>query len=287
MSSYYFIGQTVTQANASFSNATFTGNTTISGGSVTITGGPLTLNNGTVDTSGFIIPNKIDPPTYYFAYDWDWVSVAAAFAQNGNVVIAANNSVSAPLALASTQGVGYVNTSTTTAGGFCSLPSSCFVVKSTAINYQWRELFYMPAASSPTNRYTAFIGAFVATGLANNSNPGPVIGPYLAYSDNLNGGNWVMGNGVNGTRTTVNSLTAPTTNAWNILMITLANGVFTYTVNNVVIGTVTDANILTTPQNGQGASAGGMMIIPDGTNFTTQATLMLDRSDYYVTGLTR
>lgn len=253
-------------------------------------------NNGvtvaTLDKGGQLIPSITDPSTMYFKYDWDWVGLGTAFTVGGNVVIAAVNSVSAPLMLNSTQGVGYCNTSSTVLGGYLCLPASYGLVKSASINYQWREIFYLPAASTSANRYTAYAGAFVGISAANTSN-GPFAGPYIAYSDNLNSGNWVLGSAVNNTRTTANSSTAAVGNTWYTLQINLANGVYTYliapvgTTPLVSIGTVTDANIATTPANGQSACGGGIQIIPDGTNFTTQRTMMIDYSDYYVTGLAR
>lgn len=242
-----------------------------------------------VDGSGAIIPLNIDPTTYYYVNDFVDVQVAGNYNQAGNVVVAGANSVSAPLSIPSTVGVLYVNTSSATAGGYCCMPFSVCYVKSAVITYQWRYLFYLPAASISTNRYTAYVGGFWATGAATQAGFGVAGGPFLKYSDNVNSGNWVMGSSTNaGTLTTVNSSTAALPGAWNSAVITLANGVYTFTVNGVVLGTVADTNLTaTSPTVNQNAGAGGIAILPDGTNYTTQRTMMLDRLDFYVTGLTR
>lgn len=240
----------------------------------------------TPDAGGFVVPPVVNPSTYYVQDDWDTDASTADYTQVGNVVLAAVNAVSAPLMAASTQGVGYVNTSSTTAGGRVARSAAYGIVQSASINYRWRHLFYMPVASTAANTYTAFIGSFVAIGSANASDV-PFAGPYISYTHGTNSGNWVMGSAVNNTRTTANSSTAPSLGAWNRLEIRLANGVYTFLVNDVSIGTVTDANVTASQANGQCASLGGIMIIPDGTNFTTNRVLMIDRSDYYVTGLTR
>lgn len=243
-----------------------------------------------LDKGGNWLPPSIDPSTYYFFYDWDDNSAGASFAQGGSNGFAAVNGVSAPLMVASTQGVAYCQTTTTILGGYAGLPTSYGIVKSTTINYQWRVLFYMPLASTSTNRYTAYIGAFAGISAANTSN-GPFAGPWISYSDNANSGLWVLGSSIGyngaGGKTTANSSTAPSFNAWNVLLITLANGTYTYTLNGSLLGTVVDGNMLTTPTVNQAANAGGIQILPDGTNFTTARTLMIDRSDYYVTGLVR
>lgn len=243
-----------------------------------------------LDKGGSWVPPLIDPSTYYFCYDWDDNASGASFAQGGNTGFAAVNTISAPLMVASTQGVAYCQTTTTILGGYVGLPTAYGIVKSSTINYQWRILFYMPAASTSANRYTAYIGAFSGISAANTSN-GPFSGPWISYSDNANSGLWTLGSSIGyngaGGRTTANSTTAPSFNAWNVLLITLANGTYTYTLNGTPLGTVVDANMLTTPTSSQSANAGGIQILPDGTNFTTARTLMIDRSDYYVTGLTR
>lgn len=278
-------------------NAALSGTVTVSNAAPTINSTAATTylqtwqNNGTaevaLDKGGQFVPNVINTTTYYYSNDWDFLNAATGLVQNGNQVIGATNSVSAPLMANSTQGVGYVNTSSTTVGGYVTGPTAYNLIKSSTILYQWRILFYLPTASSSANRYTAYIGGFVGTGTANNANGGPFAGPYISYTDNGNSGNWVMGSGVNNTRTTANSSTAPANAAWNTLQINLNNGVYTYLVNGVNIGTVTDANITSSPANGQAASWGGIMILPDGTNFTTNRVVMIDRSDFWVTGLTR
>lgn len=240
------------------------------------------------DTSGYNVPSIIDPATYYYVNDFVDVQNASDYNQNGNVVIANFNSVTGPLALASTQGVAYVNTSSVTQGGYVCIPFSLGYVKSTVINYQWRYLFYIPLVSTSTSRYTLYVGAMWCSGTAVPASFSPAGGGYLKYSDNLNSGNWVMGSATGGgTNVTSNSTTAPVFNGWSKLTITLNNGTYTYVVNGATVGTFTDTNITTAVSSGQNTSPGGIAIIPDGTNYALQRTAMLDRLDYYVTGLTR
>ncbi len=325
MSSYYFVGQSFAGPFIG-TTGTFSGNVTI-GGTLAVTGasalaavsattgafsGAVTLsntaptfnstapttylqtlqNNGTavarVDKGGYLVPAIANPSTYYFAYDFDVATGTTNFTQNGNVAIGGINAVSAPLMAASNMGVGYANTSSTTAGGYLSLLGYP-VIASATINYQWRILFYHPAASTAANTYTSHIGACSFTGTANNTLAGAFAGPHITYSHGLNSGNWVLASSVGGTRTTTNSAVsaAAALGAWNNLLITLANGTYTYTLNNVLLGTLADANILTTVANNQSTSPCGAAIVPDGTNFTTNRVLMIDRCDYWVTGLSR
>lgn len=257
-------------------------------------------NNGTdvarLDKGGFVVPAGGTPSTRYFSYDWDMVALAATFTQNGSatsVVVGATNSVSAPLMAASSMGVAYVQTESTTQGGYVCLPSAYPLIASSTINYQWRILFYHPAASTAGNTYTSYIGGHVMTGTANNTCL-PFAGPYISYSHGANSGNWVLGSAVNNTRTTGNSAVAATNylGAWNILTISLANGTYTYTIanasgaNSQSLGTLADANITASVGSGRAAGAGGIAVIPDGANFTTARVLMIDRSDFWVTGLT-
>lgn len=259
---------------------------------------PLILQNSAgvaqsiFDAYGNLVPSAIDPGAFYTYFDWDTSNAGTGYSANGNTVNGACNSVSAPLMLNSTQSVAYVNTISTTSGGYLATGGAYAMVKQAAITYQWRHIFYVPTASSSTNRYSAFAGSSSYTGTANNSNSGPFAGPYVKYRDNVNSGNWVMGNSVAGTLTEANSSVAVVGNKWYTLVITMNNAVFSYSIAQVgstlaALGTVTDTNVTTTPSNNCFSVMGGIMIIPDGTNYTTQSNLMIDRSDYYVTGLTR
>lgn len=239
-----------------------------------------------VDRAGNTVPSFANPSTYYVCEEWDIDGAPTDYAQNGNVVITGVNTVNTPLQLSSSIGISYVNTSSTTAGGYVCRPLAYSIVKSTTINYQFRHLFYLPAASTALNRYSAYIGNFVVVGTANNTAV-PFAGPYIAYSDNLNSGNWVLGSAVNNSRITGSSAAAVVPNTWNSLLITLNNGTYSYSLNGVSLGTLLDPGITPSPSSAQGVTLGGIMCIPDGTNFTTSRTLMIDRSDLYITGLSR
>ena len=252
---------------------------------------PIIVGNGNAvgakyDQYGNGIPTGINTESYYAVEEFDKYTISAYINAGNAVGPSGSNSVNTTLATSNVQGMAYANTSSTVLGGFVSTVASLAPVKSATINYQWRAYFRTPTtASSSTNRYTVYIGGMVFTGASNTATP--LGGPYIKYSDNVNSGNWVLGDAVNGTQTTTNASVAPTFATWNSLTITLANGVFTYVLNGTTLGTVTDANLATTVSLNQGACIGGVAIIPDGTNWTAAQYVAIDRADYYVTGLTR
>lgn len=297
MSSYYFIGDTLTGPGR-WTTGTFTGNVTVGGtlgvtGISTLTGGIATavpFKSGsttvsTVDTAGTLVPAAINPSTYYVVEEFDRTttgySVAGSAGTNYN--IATPNAISAAFFTTSTLGGAYVATSSSSAGGFVFAGMSQNIVKSSTINYQWRFLFYVGTLSDATNPYTLIIGGPVMGAATTGSLP--ITGPYLSYTHGTNSGRWVMGSATNTAQTTANSSVAAAT-GWHSLTISLANGTYTYTLDGASLGTVADANMVTTVANNQGASLGGICIIPGGA-FTTARYAAIDRCDYYVTGLSR
>lgn len=253
---------------------------------------PVNITNGgsitaTLDASGQVIPSTIDPSTLYWVNDF--IDYQSGYNGGGTSGYQATNALMAPLLAPTTIGIIYAGTSSSSAGGYYSTcPGSVPFMKSSTTNYQWRWIFRMPPASSGTNRYTVIVGGCNFTGAINTTNTTPVQGgPFLQYSDNLNSGKWVIGSAVNSVMTTANTSTVPNLNAWNLATCTLVNGTYTFVVNGVNIGTVTDANISTSPAVNQGATLGGIAILPDAVGFTTAAYVLLDRADLYVTGLTR
>jgi hypothetical protein len=246
--------------------------------------------NGTVqsstDSSGTWVYSSINPNSYYIVNEWDNDQAVVNYTQSGAPIVNAFNSVTQPLVTSSNIGVAYCQTQSTTAGCYISHPGTV-LIKSSTILYQWRVIFYLPAASTGANRYTAYVGGCQFTGVSTNALTGPMGGGYIKYSDNLNSGNWVMGAAVNSVQTTSNSAVAAVPGSWNRLVITLNNGTYSYSVNGVSLGTLADGNLLTAVTANQLSANGGIAIVPDGTNFTTARTLMIDRSDFYVTGLSR
>jgi hypothetical protein len=248
-----------------------------------ILGGNVTLPHATLDTNGVMVPAQINNESYYWSDDFASALCSAIYLNSGNFSC---NPTSTPGALTpSTIGVLQTYTSSATQGGGVSGGTSIITVKSTAITYQWRIMFYLPTASTSTNRYIAYIGSVNSN--TSNSSYTPYSGFYLKYSDNVNSGNWVLGSAVNGTQTTTSTSTAAT-NGWHKLSATLVNGTYTYVLDGVTLGTVTDTNIPTTVSSG-GAWTGlfGAVMVPDGTNWTAQQYLTVDRADFYMTGLSR
>lgn len=239
----------------------------------------------TIDAGGYLIPAIGDPSTFYQCEDFVGVAAGnnAGYSQIGTVQVAFPGF---GFATPSTMGMIYAGTSSTTQGGYIGTVLALNIVKSTTINYQWRFIFYLQNVSTSTNRFTAYVGGIVGTSTATNTNPGPFAGPYLAYSDNLNSGDWVMGSGIANVRTTGNSSVAATT-GWHNLTITLANGTYTYVLDGTSLGTVADSNMVTTTASNQAATIGGVQCIPDGSHFTTASMIALDRADIYITGLSR
>jgi hypothetical protein len=250
---------------------------------------PVKVGNNTVanvDAGGLVVPASVNPSTLYWVNDF--IDYATGVLTNGVNGSQANNGITAPLVTGSNIGVIYAGTSSATAGGSIATASQIPVIKSTAITYQWRWIFRMPAASTAANRFVAYVGGINTTGTMNTTNLGPVAsGPFLKYSDNLNSGNWVIGSATSTVQVTANTSTAPSFNAWSTCVCTLVNGTYTFAVNGVTIGSVLDTNMATSPSLNQGSSLGGVAILPDAAGFTTPAYVLMDRADLYVTGLTR
>lgn len=274
----------VTGDFAANGNATVGGNATVTGN--VNAGGNVTVPNATMDVFGTVIPTAINPNSYYWATEWADSQAITQFSVGGTVSTNYDLAVfNFAIANNSTIGTAGVKTSSTTQGGRVCYPLSVGIVKSASINYRWRHIFYMPVASDATNPYTALIGSYVGVGSATSADV-PFAGPYISYTHGTNGGNWVLGSGVNNTRTTTNSSTAPSFSAWSSLEIRLANGTYTFFINGVSVGTVVDANIATSPAAGQATTLGCIEIFPGGA-WTLARTVAIDRSDVYVTGLVR
>jgi fibronectin-binding autotransporter adhesin len=244
--------------------------------------GAVAFPGATHDTAGVLAPSQINQESVYFADEFMGSVSTGSYTVSGNTDNNINHTIS--ILSPSTQGVLQTWTSSATQGGGVSSGSEVVVVKSSAITYQWRSLFYLPTASTSTNRYIAYIGAIQAN--TATSTYAPFGGAYIKYSDNVNSGNWVLGSAVSATLTTTNSVVAATT-GWHKLTITLVNGTFTYVLDGVTLGTVTDTNILTTVASGAFAQGFGAVMVPDGTNWTAIQYLTVDRADLYVTGLSR
>lgn len=258
-------------------NDTVAGNFSV-GGTLGVTG-PANFNKATLDsTGGSLVPNQINTNTYYWSDDFCVYS-------NGSY-LASGNSNSASLnvlAQITTSTVGIVSaaTSSVTLGGGITGGDNLALVKSSTITYRWRQLFYVSATSTATNRFTAVFGGLYGNGGM------PSFGPYISYTDNVIAGKWLLGSAYNGsTFTTTNSNVLATT-GWHALTITLVNGTYTYALDGATLGTVTDLNILTSfNSSGTAASTFSVGILPN-TAYTTPAVVAIDRADFYVTGLAR
>jgi hypothetical protein len=256
---------------------------------------PATIKSGTnvissVDAGGLVVPAAINPSTFYVAEEFDRTSTSYSTAgTNGtNYNFAPVNTISAAIFGASNLGGAYLGTTTTAQGGYIAAGASLNIVKSSAITYQWRGMFYVGTLSDATNPYTLLVGGWIINGSATTAST-PLCGPYLSYTHGANSGRWVLGsawwNGASSTQTTANSTTAVTT-GWHTYTITLANGVYTYAVDGATLGTVTESSMLTTPNNNQSASIAAIAILPGGA-WTTARYAAIDRADFYVTGLSR
>lgn len=284
-----------TLASASVTGAATVGTTLGVTGISSLTGGvatPLSYKTGgvtvsNVDVGGFNVPASINPSTYFVAEEFDRpFATYSAFGSNGtNVNLAIPNALTAPVLGTSNISGAYVATSSTTQGGSIAAAATLNIVKSTTINYQWRLLFYVGTLSDATNPYTLLVGAYVTTNATAAAHL-PVTGPYMSYTHTANAGRWVLGTATNSVRITSNTTTA-VASGWHTLTITLANGVYTFVLNGASIGTVTDTNMSTSVTSAQGASIGAISIVPDGAAWTTARSALIDRSDFYVTGLSR
>lgn len=116
------------------------------------------------------------------------------------------------------------------AGGFI-LPQGA------TITLTW--LFGMRTASTSSNRYVFRVGM----GTAQGSGTDPLNGLYLKYSDNVNGGNWVVYSGNGASTTTVNTAVGLSicSGCWTKLVITLnsAGTSAGFTVDGVLLATIT------------------------------------------------
>ena len=244
---------------------------------------------------GFLKPYTATPPLAYFFNDFlQTASPSALYAtptatacptggtwSNGNV-FNNYNSVGAGAAQTDLNHPGAIMLQTTNVPGggcFTGLANALMDNTNTRV-HTWRMCFSMPTqASALGNRYTFAVGAFLATaGSLNN-------GPYITYSDNVNSGKWVLNSAHGAVQITVNSTVAvPSPGSWNTLVIVGIAGVFTFTLNGVSLGTVTDTNY--TAGIGQPVVTHGSMSLCAAT-FTSVTYCGMDSCDYTLTGLTR
>lgn len=239
------------------------------------------------DKYGNGVPTNPNTASYYFTDEFEHINNLSGYFYAGGNYATGVNAITAPFITASSPGVIYVNTSSATQGGIVAGVGAYPIVKSATINYQWRVRFYMPAASTSANRYIAYIGAVAGSG---TPTPGynPFAGPYIAYTDNANSGFWTLNSAISSSTVSASTTVAPGFSAWHNLTIALANGVYTFTMDGVSLGTVSDATrMATSPATGQTASYVSIVIVPDGTNYTTQESLAIDRADVLITGLAR
>lgn len=263
---------------------------------VPVTAPSLTASSGgssaLYDQYGNAIPGVIDVGTFYQAYDFvetNTVYATGNAGANSGAMIANGTGSGTQLTglTANYPGVMYAFTSSSSAGGNAWGPNSIGITKSSVITWQWRILFMMPTLlSTAANRYTLYLGAVSFA-------PGNVLqsGPFLTYTDNVNGGNWVLNSGCSTgpttqTITSVNTAVAvPAASTWHQLMITLVNGVYTFVLDETTLGTVTDANIVT--NSFIGVSGGASIGMYPNTAWTTLTLACVDRADLLITGLSR
>lgn len=255
-------------------------------GSTTTYPGPLSVPFGQVDSYVQPVPSQINTETLYWADDFtNFYSTGSIYWWNGNTQTGPATAFASYLS-AGNIGLAEVYTNSATQGGNLTNRSTVPLVKSSAVTMQWRSMFLLPQLSTSTNRFTIYIGGDSST--ANGTNAyAPAQGPSIKYCDNVNSGNWVLESGIGGTMTTTNSSVAATA-GWHTLTITLNNGVYTFVLDGVTLGTVSDANMPTTVNAGNAMAAlFSMVIVPDGTDYTTVSYLVADRADFYATGLSR
>jgi hypothetical protein len=259
-------------------NANFAGNVTIPG--------TLNVPGAAVNAAGSV-PTVVDTNMIYVREDFlGWAAGSAKFTGVGSVS-SGGIGLSGGGANTASQAMGLnIGNASASTGGYISASTAIPVSKSATITWQWRIYFMFPTNvySTAANRYTFYVGGY----RANTSAPyAPTNGPYISYSDNVNSGNWLLGSATGGTLTTANSAVgAPALASWNALTITLVNGTYTYILNGVTLGTVTDTNITTTPASGS-TSAGGAITLINGGAWTTLNYTAVNAWDLLITGLNR